>query len=262
MKEIRRRPMRADNLEPAAPHLAVVVPALREAQNLPRLLTRTRKALCGLNLPYEIVVVDDDSRDGTREIVSAIASEDPRVRLLVREGERGLAGAILHGWQNTVAPILGVIDADGQHPPELLPRLLESVMDGSDVVIASRFVRGGKDCGSNLLRRTISAAAILLTRPLQREWLRVADPLSGFFLVRRRCVESVLFQPAGFKLLLEILVRGRIHSVQELPFAFARRNAGRSKISLRVGWDYLSLLARLYATKFGRTGISQPASGD
>jgi dolichol-phosphate mannosyltransferase len=248
--------------EAKSPKLALIIPALREAENLRSLLGRTRAVLARLEVPYEILVVDDDSRDGSSEIVSAIAREDCRVRLLVRVGERGLSGAILHGWQNTVAPILGVMDGDGQHPPELLPALLKKLIDGADLAIASRYARGAKAGGSNPLRRLVSTAASLPALPLQSTRLRVMDPLSGYFLVQRRCVEHVLFQPKGFKLLLEILVRGRVHSVEEVPFNFARRKAGRSKVSARVAWDYVSLLAKLYADKYGGTRISQEASGD
>lgn len=240
----------------------LVVPALGEARNLGSLLERARAALRDLPIAYEIVVVDDDSRDGTEELVHAIAAEDPRVRLLVRRGERGLSGAILYGWQNTDADILGVMDADLQHPPELLPRLLAEVIAGCDLAIASRYARGGSLGGWNPLRRLISAVAVGATLPLQRRGLRVKDPMSGFFAIRRSCVGRLVFQPSGFKLLLEILVRGHIGSVHEEPFEFGRRRAGSSKASLQVAWDYLLLLAKLYAAKRRRLRIAAGAAGD
>jgi dolichol-phosphate mannosyltransferase len=229
--------------------LALVLPSLREAENLRELLDRVRAALASVEIPCEILVVDDDSRDGTREIVAAIAREDARVRLLERREARGLSGAILHGWQRTDASILGVMDADGQHPAERVPALLAAIQDGRDLAIASRYARGGSGWGWNPIRWLISAAAIWVARPLEPRCLEVSDPLSGFFLVRRRCVENVLFQTTGFKLLLEILVRGRIESVEEVPIAFGKRRAGRSKASPKVAWDYLLLLIRLYAAK-------------
>jgi dolichol-phosphate mannosyltransferase len=242
--------------------LAIVIPSLREAENLPRLLRRVGATLSNLEIPCEILVVDDDSRDGTREIVSAFAREDTRVRLLVRLGERGLSGAILHGWQHTDATILGVMDADGQHPPELLPNLLATIAAGHDLAIGSRYTSAGSRGAWNPFRWLISSAAICAARPLQPRCLSVRDPLSGFFLVRRRCVENLPFQPTGFKLLLEILVRGRVRSLEELPFVFGRRGAGRSKVSLRVAWDYLALLARLYSARFKGTRIQQAPSGN
>ena len=262
----------------ACPSIALVIPTLREAGSLPALLTRITAALNASCPDHEILVVDDDSRDGTAELVAAISQKDPRVRLLVRKGERGLSGAILHGWQQTCAPILGVMDADLQHPPELLPALIAAIENGSDIAIASRYAPGcpmSPDVGDmghhyraneavwNPLRKLASVTAIALTNPLQRPSIRVADPMSGFFLVRRRCVQNVLFQPTGFKLLLEILVRGPIAKVSEIPFAFGRRTAGRSKANLKVAADYLRLLIRLYT---GRTShpptLTQESSGD
>jgi dolichol-phosphate mannosyltransferase len=240
--------------------LALVIPVLREAGNLNEALTRVRVALASLPIEWEVIVVDDDSRDGTEGIVCALAREDPRVRLLVRSRERGLSGAILYGWQHTDANILGVMDADGQHPAETLPALIGSIVNGSDLAIASRYVNGGR-FSWNPVRRLISTAAIMAARPLQPERRSVRDPLSGFFLVRRPCVESVDFKAAGFKLLLEILVRGRVGNVHEVPFVFGRRRVGRSKLSLRVAWDYVTLLARLYRVRFAGPRM-QAASGD
>lgn len=248
--------------ERAPDKLALVIPTLREVDSLRPLLAQVRAVLSSSKIPYEILVVDDDSRDGTDEVVSAIALEDPRVRLLVRKGERGLSGAILHGWQNTDAAILGVMDADLQHPPELLTELLAALLAGNDLVIGSRYAKGGRLGEWNPVRKLISAAAVWVTWPLQRSWLRAKDPMSGFFLVRRRCVQKVLFQPTGFKLLLEILVRGHIRSVCEVPFAFGRRSAGYSKASMKVAWEYLLLLIKLYGIRWTAARIPEEASGD
>ena len=230
--------------------LALVIPTLNEAESLRDLLRRVRQALDTVGMPYEVVVVDDNSGDGTDEVVAAMAREDPRVRLLVREGKRGLAGAIVHGWESTDATILGVMDADMQHPPELLPELVSALLDGNDLVIGSRYARGGRLGEWNPMRRLASAMAVVLTLPLQRPRLRAKDPMSGFFLVRRHCVQDVAFRPTGFKLLLEILVRGRIRSVREVPFAFGRRSAGCSKASFGVAREYLLLLSSLYGRRW------------
>jgi dolichol-phosphate mannosyltransferase len=233
----------------AVEKLALVIPTLCEAENIGRLLDRVRSVLDPLHISYEILVVDDDSRDGTGAIVSRIASEDPRVRLLVRKGERGLSGAILHGWQRTDASVLGVMDADLQHPPELLPQLVFAMREGRDLVIGSRYSPGG-DLGKwNPIRRMLSAAAVWVTLPLQGPRVRTMDPMSGFSMVRRRCLPEIDFQRSGFKLLLEILVRGNFESVKEVPFAFGLRYRGASKANFKVAWDYGLLLARLYAGK-------------
>jgi len=208
------------------------------------------------------MVVDDDSRDGTAEQVSAAAMADKRIRLLVRRGERGLAGAILHGWQNTDAEILGVIDADLQHPPELLPALFDAIVEGHDLAIASRYIEGGKVDGWNPARRILSSVAAWACLPLQPRGLRACDPLSGFFLVRRRCIYGLDFQQRGFKLLLEILIRGRVSSVQEIPYSFIRRGAGRSKAGIGVALDYIALMARLYRRRYGLSRLSHTLTAE
>jgi dolichol-phosphate mannosyltransferase len=241
--------------------LALVIPTLREASNLRSLLGHVRSVLDPLNIEYEILVIDDDSRDGTTEIVSAAAQTDERVRLLVREGQRGLSGAILHGWRHTDAAILGVMDADMQHPPELLPSLLAAILAGRDLAIASRYAGGGALGKWNRTRRVISAAAVSVTWPIQRTGLRAKDPMSGFFLVRRDCLSQVPFQPFGFKLLLEILVRARIRSVEEIPFSFGSRCHGDSKANLKVAVDFARLLAKLYASRLALSGAERRMIG-
>lgn len=241
----------AGECECAGDKLALVIPTLREAENIRGVLDDVRRVLDPLRIPYEILVVDDDSDDGTGVIVADVAAEDPRVRLMVRKGERGLSGAILHGWQRTDATILGVMDADRQHPSEVLPRLLSAILEGHDLAIGSRYALGGELGKWNPARKFFSAAAIWVTWPLQSARARAKDPMSGLFMVRRRCLRHVKFQQSGFKLLLEVLVRGRIESVKEIPFAFGMRSRGASKANLKVGWDYALLLARLYATKLG-----------
>jgi dolichol-phosphate mannosyltransferase len=229
--------------------LALVIPTLREAENIGRVLDNVRGVLDPLKINYEIVVVDDDSNDGTGDVVSAISAKDPRVRLLVRKGQRGLSGAILYGWKHTDADVLGVMDADLQHPPEVLPKLVAAMQRGRDVAIGSRYTPGGGTGSWNPVRKLLSTAAVWVTWPLQKSKARAKDPMSGFFLVRRQSVEKIEFQPTGFKLLLEVLVRGQIESIEEVPFAFGLRYRGASKANFKVGWDYARLLARLYAGK-------------
>jgi dolichol-phosphate mannosyltransferase len=244
-------PAQAGAANTAPEKLALVIPTLCEEENIGGLLVHVRSVLDPLNIPYEIVVADDDSRDGTGAVVRAISDQDPRVRLVVRKGERGLSGAILYGWQHTDATILGVMDADLQHPPELLPRLIAAIQKPRDLVIGSRYTPGGSLADWNVVRKLISAVAGWVTWPVQRSGLRAKDPMSGFFLVRRACLENIPFQSAGFKLLLEVLVRARLRSVEEVPFVFGQRSRGASKASVKVAVDYARLLARLYAIRLG-----------
>jgi dolichol-phosphate mannosyltransferase len=243
-------PLQTEDLAQAKkPMLALIIPTLREAANLPGLLDRVRAALDTTGVAYEILIVDDDSRDGTEELVAAIHAQDTRVRLLVRKGERGLSGAVLYGWRRTKAEILGVMDADLQHPPEMLPRLVAAILEDKDIVIGSRYTQGGELGEWNWMRRFLSTAAVRLTWPIQRKGCRANDPMAGFFLVRAKCVEGIPFQPTGFKLLLEVLVRGRIHSLAEVPIVFGLREQGASKANFKVGWHYLQLLIHLYALR-------------
>jgi dolichol-phosphate mannosyltransferase len=231
----------------AKPKLGVVIPTLNEAGNMPTLLNRLRAALDPTGIDFELIVVDDDSTDGTADAVRTIAKEDARVRVLVRKGQRGLAGAVIHGWANTDASLLGVIDADLQHPPEVLPELLAAVSGGKDIAIASRYATGNKDSVGewSKARLWISRASTLATAPLQRKNVRIKDPMSGFFVVRRSCIDGIDLQPQGFKILLEILVKGRIQSAVEVPFQFATRQSGKSKADFKVALHYFSLLGKL-----------------
>ncbi|MFZ0301380.1 MAG: polyprenol monophosphomannose synthase [Terracidiphilus sp.] len=230
--------------------LALIIPALNEAGNIVHLLDLVRSVLDPAGIAYEIVVVDDSSSDGTGDLVAAEGLKDPRVRLLIRKGERGLSGAVLDGWRSTDANVLGVMDADLQHPPELLPQLFQAIVDGTDLAIGSRYTPGGATGEWNPIRKLISVAAVSVTWPIQHRGARASDPMSGFFMVRRSCIDKIEFQRAGFKLLLEVLVRGRIHSVKEIPFTFGLRHRDQSKANIKVAWDYGILLMRLYAARF------------
>lgn len=229
----------------SASKFALVVPTLNEAGNIEPLLDRVRAALDSLVLSIELIVVDDGSTDGTCEIVSACRDDDPRIKLLVRKNQKGLAGAVLHGWRHTDADLLGVMDADLQHPPEILPALLEAVRQGNDIAIGSRYTKQTRVDGWNPLRQLASRISTWATLPFQRKGLRVKDPMSGFFIVRRECVDGIEFQTQGFKILLEVLVRGRINSAVEVPFQFGLRHAGDSKADVKVAFHYFSLLGKL-----------------
>jgi dolichol-phosphate mannosyltransferase len=223
---------------------ALVVPTLNEAGNIGRILPELTDALSSRQLEYEIIVVDDGSTDGTVEQVQEWSKRDPRIRLLSRAGERGLAGAVLYGWSQSQANLLGVIDADLQHPPELLPELLQ-LAEQNDVVIGSRYAKSDGVKGWNPVRALVSRLSTLAASPLINKKLHVTDPMSGFFVIQRRCIEGLSFQTRGFKLLLEILVRGRIRTAAEVPYHFGLRHTGTSKASAAVALHYLHLLGRL-----------------
>jgi dolichol-phosphate mannosyltransferase len=162
-----------------------------------------------------------------------------------------LAGAVLHGWSSSDGTLLGVMDADLQHPPELLPELLQPMLAGADLCVASRYKAGGSTGNWNAARRFVSSSATWMTRPLLQKKLRVQDPMSGFFVIQRECVEGLRLQTTGFKLLLELLVRAPVREVAEISFTFGVRHAGASKANLNVAREYARLLMHLYSERKG-----------
>lgn len=227
----------------APPRLAVIVPTFNEADNIARTVERILAATHGLTV--EIVVVDDDSPDGTAEVVRGLAERDPRVRLLRRVGRRGLSGACVEGMIAARAPVVAVIDADLQHDEKLLPTLHEAVASGAaDLAVGTRFASGADaSAGLSGFREGASRAANGVTRLLLG--VRLTDPMSGFFAVRRATVEELAprLSPHGFKILADIAAsaRGRL-AVAEFPYVFRERTAGASKLDARVGLEFLALL--------------------
>lgn len=223
-----------------APGVSVVVPTLREVESLRLLAPRLAAGLRGYEA--EVLVVDDDSGDGTEALVADLARSGP-FRLLVRRGKRGLASAVLDGLAATTGAVVVVMDADGSHPPELLPQLIEPCRTGTaEFVLASRHVPGGDDGLMRASRRFVSGGASILARPLTG----VHDPMSGYFALRREILARAPLRPLGYKIGLEILVKCRPHPVREVPFAFGNRLAGASKLDSKVISHYLRHLARLY----------------
>jgi dolichol-phosphate mannosyltransferase len=193
----------------------------------------------------------DDSDDGTPEVIAAMAP-NPAFRVAVIHrlpGQRGggLGGAVLAGIQAAQTKWVCVMDADLQHPPELLRALLEEARRSkADVVVASRYCPGGDVGDFTAARAAVSRSSGMLARMLFPRRLRgVSDPLSGFFLIRRAAVDLTALRPRGFKILLEILVRGGPLTTSEIAFRFGERYAGESKASLREGVRYLHRLIEL-----------------
>jgi dolichol-phosphate mannosyltransferase len=234
----------------AVSSVSVVVPAWNEAENLPLLVPRVAQALQGR--PYEIIIVDDGSKDGTVEACRQLAERYP-VRLLVRDHpEHGLSGAVLHGIGAATGDTLAVMDADLQHPPERLPDLLAAVEAGpADFALGSRYVAGGStEGGWTLFRKLNSEVATALARPFAGD---VKDPMSGFFALRRSTYDRAeRLTPLGYKIALELMCKCRVRRVQEVPIHFGLRTKGESKLSLKQQFRYLEHLSRLYDFTFPR----------
>jgi dolichol-phosphate mannosyltransferase len=242
MNEVITAPRPAAALAPAAPDLTVVVPVLNERDNILPLVERLRAVLAGI--AWEVIFVDDDSRDGTRDEVMALARIDPRVRLLHRIGRRGLSSAFIEGAEASTAPYIAAMDGDLQHDETLLPRMLAALRDeGMEIVVGSRYVAGGGVGDWNARRAGMSGFATRLSQLVLR--VPIADPMSGFFMIRRETFDRAVrnLSAMGFKILLDIVASlPEPPKLRELPFTFRTRVAGESKLDAGVLRDYLLLI--------------------
>lgn len=227
--------------------LSMVVPTYDESENIAELIASLGKVIAeAVGESYEIIVVDDDSPDHTWKIAAALAEKDPRIIAVRRTTERGLATAVVRGWQLARGEVLGVIDGDLQHPVEVTAALWRAMNAGADIAIASRYIEGGDVGDWNVLRQIVSHAARVMARLLLPGALgKVSDPMSGFFLLRRSLLVGVPLNPLGYKILVEVLGRTAPVAVTEVGYSFCVRGKGHSKATLGVYWDYLVHLIRL-----------------
>jgi dolichol-phosphate mannosyltransferase len=216
--------------------LSLIIPTYNEKDNIVPLVERVNNALAGRD--YEIILVDDNSKDGTIEIAQGLISKFP-LKIFVRKEERGLATAVVHGLKQATGSIIGVMDADLQHPPEVLTDLLKALENGADIAFASRYVPGGGCPNWDLMRRIISKAALKLSHLFLPTTRQVKDPLTGFFMFRRDKVDVDRLKPIGYKISLEVMLVGHFENMVEVPFIFEERSAGQSKLNPTQQIDYL-----------------------
>jgi dolichol-phosphate mannosyltransferase len=230
----------------STPQLAVIVPTFNERDNVTTLFRRLEAALAGVS--WEVIFVDDNSPDGTWDVVRGLAREDSRVRCIRRIGRRGLSGACIEGILASSAPCAAVIDADLQHDETQLPKMLALLQGGeADLVVGSRYIAGGSAESFDKQRASISALATEVAKRVLQ--VKIADPMSGFFMIRRDRFEQLAPQLStqGFKILLDIVAtaRGDLR-VKEIPYTFGSRLHGESKLDSTVALDFLGLvLAKL-----------------
>jgi dolichol-phosphate mannosyltransferase len=228
------------------PELSVVVPTFNERDNVIALFRKLETALAGR--AWEVIYVDDNSPDGTWDVVRALAQQDSRVRCIRRIGRRGLSGACIEGILASSAPCAAVIDADLQHDETQLPKMLALLQGGeADLVVGSRYVEGGSADSFDKQRAGFSMLATQVSKKLLR--VEIADPMSGFFMIRRDRFEQLAPQLStqGFKILLDIVAtaRGSLR-IREIPYSFGSRLHGESKLDSMVALDFLGLvLAKL-----------------
>ena len=224
------------------PHLTIVIPTYNESENISPLVEALYDSLGGY--PYDILFIDDDSPDGTAERIRDLAGSRP-VSVEVRTDKKGLASAVVDGFSLARGELVAVMDADLQHPPEVISRLLEAANRGADLVIASRYIPGGSVGNWSWLRRFISAGAGWLAHLLLPRTRSIKDPMSGCFMFRRRLLEGVELSPVGYKILLEMLCLTQPGSITEVAYRFENRRAGKTKLSLITQGDYLRHLVSL-----------------
>jgi dolichol-phosphate mannosyltransferase len=241
---------------------SLVLPTYNEGENI-REIVAILSELLDRVIPadYELIVVDDDSPDRTWELAAELMPEYPQLRVIRREHERGLSTAVIRGWQAARGDILGVIDADLQHPPEILTQLWAEMVKGAELAVASRNIDGGGVSEWSLARRFLSRGAQMLGLAILPEVIgRLSDPMSGYFMVRRSAIANQILSPVGYKILIEVAARGQIRWIAEVGYVFKERVAGASKVTWRQYLEYIQHLIKLRfslwpVTRFLRFGV-------
>ena len=228
---------------------SMVVPTYNEAGGIEQLIATLDAVFKRNALDGEIVVVDDNSPDGTGAIVDRLADRYP-VRCLHRPGKMGLSSGVIDGW-NFARPesqALGAMDGDFSHDPQIIPALVRALEGGEyGLAIGSRYVAGGGIRNWPLRRKITSLVAIALAKPLTR----VNDITSGYFLVKREALDGVKLDPIGFKIGLEVIAKAHYGKATEIPYVFQDRTSGQSKLNSGEITNYLRQLRRIYALKLG-----------
>ena len=227
----------------AAPYdVSVVIPTYNEAQGIEKVIAALTEVFVDNGINGELVIVDDNSPDGTGALVDSLASKYP-VRCVHRAGKLGLSSAVIDGWATCTSPIIGVMDADFSHDPEIVPLLVRAITSGQcELAIGSRYIKGGGITNWPWRRRITSRVAIALARPLTR----VRDITSGFFFCKRSVIDGVKLDPIGFKIGLEVILKGKYTSVKEVPYVFTDRAQGTSKLNSGEIVNYLKQLSKMY----------------
>ena len=225
------------------PTVSIVMPTYSERGNIEKLIPEIFSSCKSLNAAVEVIIVDDNSPDGTGKVADAL-SKKHSIRVIHRAGKFGLASAVIDGFSASKGAIIGVMDADLSHPAQKLPELIAPILhNDAEVVVGSRYAKGGGVEVWPFHRRLMSRIATLMAAPLTP----VKDPLSGFFFLKKSVIDGVSLKAKGYKIGLEILVKGRYGKVLEVPYIFRNRFVGKSKINLTEDWHYIRSLAMLYA---------------
>ncbi|MCL5038159.1 MAG: polyprenol monophosphomannose synthase [Chloroflexi bacterium] len=228
--------------------ISVIVPTYNELEGLPRLVSTIFDVTGGAGLDAEMVIVDDNSPDGTGDLADKLALEKP-ITVVHRAGKLGLSSAVMEGFEASKGDIIIVTDADLSHDVGIIPQMVEMIEKGeAQVVVGSRYIKGGGIKNWPLVRFIISRGAILLSRGVTG----VTDSMSGFFAIHRSVIDGAELSAIGYKIGLEIFVKGKYDKVKEIPYVFVNRAEGRSKLSKGEFINYLKHLKELYSWKYFR----------
>ena len=225
--------------------LTIIVPTFNEGNNPVILAQGVCEAMKEVSEnDFELLFVDD-STDETPQVLERLSRENPRVRVIHRENERGLGSALVRGFREARGEWVAVMDGDLQHPPSLLPRMLVQAGEGMDLVVPSRFIPGGSDGGLFLHRKLVSLVARGLAWLLLPRTRAFSDPTGGVFLLRKEVLSGWRFDGGSWKILIEIMVRGHFSQAAEIPYHFRARDLGTSKMTAAAQIDYIRHLLRL-----------------
>lgn len=226
--------------------ISIIVPTYNEKETIIKFLEKVTHQISKNNFDAGIIVVDDGSPDGTADLITNFSKTHTNVALLNRREKKGLASACIYGFNHTDSPILGVMDADLSHAPDALPYLLNPILyNMCDITVGSRYIPGGRVFNWPIRRYIISRTACFLGSLLTT----VKDVTSGFFFLKREVISNVPLDPIGFKICLEILVKGNYQTIMEVPFTFCDRISGKSKMGTKETLLYLKHLHKLYKHK-------------
>ncbi len=264
--EIDRLPSASNTATDTTLKFSLIIPSYNESGNIQEIV-EILSGLLDSEIPgeYELIVVDDDSPDGTWKLAQELTPRYPQLRVMRRQKEKGLSTAVIRGWQVARGEILGVIDADLQHPPEVLLQLWREMEQGADLAVASRHVEGGGVSEWSIIRRFLSRGAQMLGLVILPEVIgRLSDPMSGYFMVRRNAIVGKSLSPVGYKILIEVTGRGNIRWIGEVGYVFRERQTGESKVTWKQYIEYIQHLLRLRLSlwpiqrflRFGIVGFS------
>ena len=230
------------------PLVSIVIPTYNEKENIGVLIPEIFGVFKKSGIRGEVVVVDDNSPDGTGEIAEKMKAKY-RMKVIHRKTKLGLSSAVVEGFEKVQGDIIGVMDSDFSHPPELIPDIVKPIISNqADLTVGSRYVKGGGIKEWPFKRKIISRGARLLAKLLTT----VKDPLSGFFFFKRDIIKNKVLKPHGYKIGLEIFVKGEYSKIREIPYTFVNRRAGKSKLGPKEDMNYLKHLVKLYWYKVNR----------